>query len=321
MTSPGNRRYRRLPGRAFSPISRDSLWLAEDHILSVQSNRFSETYRRYYFRDIQAIVIQRTAPISPLTYVAGVVAAAFLVPGVLFEFQRTFLWILGGVFLAMALALIGLGPTCSCYIQTAVSRDRLSSLRWIRTAERALGVLQPYVEQVQGPVTEDLVALPSGPPPLPAQAVQPPPLPGKKEPETGWGYEFLFSVFLLDSLHSYLGLTQMGLAMDIAAWAILITEIACILWLMVRQRRFEVAVAVRVVVILALIATAGFTYAVNILSTVSKQLRVGATEYVGFVPLHITAVAVYGVLGLAGLALIARHRRALPRTPPTAPSQ
>jgi len=321
MTPPAVRRYSRLPGRAFSPISRDSLWLAEDHILSVQSNRFSETYRRYYFRDIQAIAIQRTAPVTPLTYVAGAVAAVFLAPGVFFEFQRTFLWISGGLFLALTLALIVLGPTCACFIQTAVSRDRLGSLRWIRTAERALGVLQPHIDQVQGQVTEDLVALPAGPPPLPADAVQPPPLPAKKEPETGWGYEFLFTVFLLDSLHSYLGLTQKGLSMDIAAWAILITEIACILWLMVRQRRFEVPVGVRVVVILGLIATAGFTYAVNILSTVSKQLRSGATGYLGFVPLHITAVAVYGVLGLAGLALIVRHRQALPRTTPAAPSQ
>jgi len=321
MTPPAVRRYRRLPGRAFSPISRDSLWLAEDHLLSVQSNRFSETYRRYYFRDIQAIAIQRTAPITPLTYVAGAVAAAFLAPGVLFEFQRTFLWIAGGLFLALTLALIALGPTCSCYIQTAVSRDRLGSLRFIRTAERALGVLQPHIDQVQGQVTEDMVAVPSGPPPLPARPLQPPALPGRKVPETGWGYEFLFTVFLLDSLHSYLGLTQRGLAMDIAAWAILITEIACILWLMVRQRRFEVPVAVQVVVILALIATAGFTYAVNILSAVSKQLRTGATGYLGFVPLHITAVAVYGVLGLAGLILITRHRQALSHIPPAAPSQ
>lgn len=321
MTLPSDRRYRRLPGRAFSPISRDSLWLAEDHLLSVQSNRFSETYRRYYFRDIQAFAIQRTAPLTPLTYLSGAVAAALLAPGVLFDFQKTFLWISGGFFLALTLALISLGPTCTCYVQTAVSRDRLGSLRWVRTAERALGVLQPFIEQVQGPVTEDLMALTSGPPPLPAQAVLPPPLPGNKKPETGWGYEFLFSVFLLDSLHSYLGLTQKGLAMDIAAWAILITEIVCILWLMVRQRRFEVPAAIKVIVIVALILTAGFTYAVNILSTISRQLRAETPGYLGYVPLHVTAVALYAVLGLAGLALIARHRQGLPRTPPSAASQ
>ena len=182
-------------------------------------------------------------------------------------------------------------------------------------------ILHPCVEQVQGPVAEELAALPSGPPPIPQQTVQPPPLPGRKEPETGWGYEFLFIVFLLDSLHSYLGLTQKGIAMEIAAWTILIIEIVCILWLMIRQRRFEVSVAIRVIVILALIATAGFTYAVNILTTVSKQLRAGTAGYLGYVPLHITAVAVYGVLGVAGLALITRHRQFSRRSPPVASSQ
>lgn len=315
------RRYRRLPGRAFSLVSRDSLWLADDHLLSVQSNRFSETYHRYYFPDIQAFTIERGAPISPLTYAAGAVAAAFLAPGLLFEFQRTFLWISGGLFLAITLALIGLGPTCSCYIQTAVSRDRLGSLRWIRTAERALGVLHPCVDQVQGPLTGELAALTPEPPPIPAQPVQPPPLPGRKEPETGFGYEFLFTVLLLDSLHSYLGLSHKGTAMDIAGWTILMTEIVCILWLMIRQRRFEVPVVVRVLVILALIATASFTYAVNILTTISKQLRVGSAAYIGYVPLHLTAAAVYSVLGLAGLALITRHRQFARRPPPVASSQ
>ena len=103
MTSQSEHRYRRLPGRAFSLVSRDSLWLAEDHLLSVQSNRFSEDYRRYYFRDIQAFAIQRTAPISPWTYAAGAVASAFLAPGLLFDFQRTLLWISGGAFFGVNL--------------------------------------------------------------------------------------------------------------------------------------------------------------------------------------------------------------------------
>ncbi|HLN02212.1 MAG TPA: hypothetical protein VK335_23185 [Bryobacteraceae bacterium] len=315
------RRYRRLPGRPFSAISRDSLWLAEDHLLSVQSNRFSETYRRYYFRDIQAFTIQRKAPISPWTYAAGAVAAAFLAPGLLFEFQRTFLWISGGLFLAITLALIGLGPTCVCYIQTAVSRDRLGSLRWIRTAEKALSILQPGIEQVQGAMTPELAALPSEPPPIPAPAIQPPPLPGAKPPETGWGYEFLFVILLLDSLQSYLSLSHRGTPVDVAGWTILITEVICIVWLMIRQRRFEVPGAIRVIVILALVVTAGFTYAVYMLRTIAAQLKPGTATYPGYVPLHMTAIAVYGVLGVAGLGLITRHRQFLRRSPPVASPQ
>jgi len=316
-----DRRYRRLPGRPFSPIRRDSLWLAEDHLLSVQSNRFSETYRRYYFRDIQAVTILRTAPISPWTYAAGAMAAAFLAPGVLFEYQRTLLWVSGGLFLAITLALIGLGPTCACYIQTAVSRDRLGSLRWIGTAESALSILQPGIEQVQGVMTAERAAPQSEPPPIPAPAMQPPPLPVGKQPETGWGYEFLFVVLLLDSLQSYLSLSHKGTALDVAGWTILITEVLCIAWLIIRQRRFEVPGAIRVMVILALVVTAGFTYAAYMLSSVASQLKLGTATYPGYVPLHIAAVAVDGLLGLAGLGFISRHRQVSRRPPPVGSSQ
>ncbi len=314
------RRYRRLPGRPFTAFRRDSLWLAEDHLLSVQSNRFAEDYRRYYFRDVQAITIHRTAPVSPWVYLTGAVAALLLAPGLFFEFQNAFLWFSGGMVLALTLALIGLGPTCACYIQTAVSRDRLGSLRWVRAAEKALRILQPRIEEVQGPLTLDMLSLPSEPPPLSAPTL-PPPLPAHKLPETGWGYEFLFAVLLLDSLHAYLGLSHRGTAMEVAAWAILITEIVSIVWLLVRQRRFEVPLSIRVLVIIALVATAGFTYAANVVSIVGRQLRPGTTTYPGYVPIHVTDLTIYAVLGAAGLVLITRHRRTLHRPPPLAAPQ
>jgi hypothetical protein len=48
--------YSRLPGRSGFFVSH-SLWLSSDHVLSVRRNPFSEAYRRYYFNDIQAIVL------------------------------------------------------------------------------------------------------------------------------------------------------------------------------------------------------------------------------------------------------------------------
>jgi hypothetical protein len=320
MTWQTERRYRRLPGRPFTAFRRDSLWLAEDHLLSVQSSRFAEDYRRYYFRDVQAITIHRTAAVSPWTYLTGAVAAVLLAPGLFFEFQNAFLWFSGGLFLALTLSLIGLGPTCACYIQTAVSRDRLGSLRWIRAAENTLRILQPRIEEVQGPLTPEMLSLPSEPP-LSGPFIQPPPLPTLKLPETGWGYEFLFAVLLVDSLHAYLGLSHRGTAMDVAAFAILITEIVSIVWLLIRQRRFEVPGSIRALVILALVATAGFTYAANVFSTVGRQLKPGSATYPGYVPLHVTDVAIYAVLGAAGLVLITRHRRSLRRPPPLAAPQ
>ncbi len=313
------RRYRRLPGRPFTAFRRDSLWLAEDHLLSVQCNRFAEDYRRYYFRDVQALTIHRTAPVSPWVYLTGALAAVLLAPGLFFELQNAFLWSSGGLFLALTLALIGLGPTCTCYIQTAVSRERLGSLRWMRVAEKVLRILQPRIDEVQGPLNLEMLSLPFEPP-LSDPAI-PPPLPTHKLPETGWGYEFLFAVLLLDSLHAYLGLSHRGTAMEVATWAILITEIVSIVWLLVRQRRFEVPLSIRVLVIVALVATAGFSYAANIVSAIGRQLRPGNTVYPGYVPLHLIDMAIYAVLGAAGFVLITRHRRTLRRPPPLAAPQ
>ena len=58
--------YLALPGRGiYSHISIVSttvcrLYLADDHLLQVAQDRLTETYLRFYFRDIQAFLIRRT---------------------------------------------------------------------------------------------------------------------------------------------------------------------------------------------------------------------------------------------------------------------
>jgi len=49
--------YRKLPGARRTPLRKATLWIAGDHILSIDSHRFSEEYKRYYFKDIQAIIV------------------------------------------------------------------------------------------------------------------------------------------------------------------------------------------------------------------------------------------------------------------------
>src|SRR5262249_39467939 len=53
-------RYKKLPGHRRGFIRGASLWLGPDHVLAVNSLRFREEYKRYYFRDIQALVVARS---------------------------------------------------------------------------------------------------------------------------------------------------------------------------------------------------------------------------------------------------------------------
>src|SRR5947208_5263032 len=73
---------------SFAVISaaRSSLWLGADHLLCVDSTGYTETYKRFYFRDIQAITICRTARRKVWNWslgVPGVICLAFLIANLL----------------------------------------------------------------------------------------------------------------------------------------------------------------------------------------------------------------------------------------------
>ena len=55
-----------------------------------------------------------------------------------------------GLILAIAYLIFSVpGPFCSCHLITAVSQDRLPSLKRLRNAEKTLRILQPLIEEAQ----------------------------------------------------------------------------------------------------------------------------------------------------------------------------
>src|SRR6516162_3063872 len=56
-------------------ITRSSLWLGDDHLLLVECTGYSETYKRFFFRDIQAITISKTKVRVVWNWVWGVLVA------------------------------------------------------------------------------------------------------------------------------------------------------------------------------------------------------------------------------------------------------
>src|SRR6185503_15449364 len=52
--------YRRLPGRGMAVLQHARVYQGPDHLLQVVSTGYSEIYKRFYFRDIQAISIHKT---------------------------------------------------------------------------------------------------------------------------------------------------------------------------------------------------------------------------------------------------------------------
>ena len=148
-----------------------SLMLGDDHLLQVESDRgFSEQYRRFYFRDIQAIILRKNSRFLVGNIILGAslglllaIAAAFLPSSFangasswnrLLNEPAEFIGVmLLGSFavLIVILWLVHLlrGGTCICHIQTAVQTEELPSLYRIARARRVLEQLRPLILQAQ----------------------------------------------------------------------------------------------------------------------------------------------------------------------------
>ena len=195
--------YRRLTrSRARSlfgvvSTSRSSLWVGPDHLLSIDTTGYTERYKRFHFRDIQAIIIRRTESWKVAGLVFGLIA---LLLGMiaLATGEPVVGWIFGplaGLF-ALAFALnLAAGPSCAAFLRTAVQTEQLVSLKRLRRARRALERLRPAIAAAQGQMTPEEIrdrwraanAIPAGSATSadgsPATADQPAPAPSEPPPE------------------------------------------------------------------------------------------------------------------------------------------
>jgi hypothetical protein len=175
--------YRRLPGRKSGLLRRDTLWLGPDHLLFVRSSRFTEDYRRFYLAEIQAIVLQQRP--AGQRKVVDWVAIAFSVLAVAALFATShpvwgsLLAIVAAVYAWLALR----REDCKAWVQTAVGTAELPSLCRIKSATRALAIIDERIRAAQSAMpAEELSRALETPPPLPftpaaAQPPLPPPLP------------------------------------------------------------------------------------------------------------------------------------------------
>jgi hypothetical protein len=153
-------KYRRLPGIKRNFFSWRSLWMGDDHLLAVNSKGYAEDYTRYYFKDIKAVVVRRTARGRIWN---GILAAALGL--CLFAFVMYGFYPSGALAVAVVLATpllvvglfvnIVLGPTCCCHIQVPLGIHELPSLRRIRTVRKVLDRIRPFVVERQGTIVPE----------------------------------------------------------------------------------------------------------------------------------------------------------------------
>lgn len=146
--------YRKLPGRGAGIVSVATVWEGDTHLLLVTAWPSGESYRRFFYADIQAIITRRTAG----RLVINLIAAVFLIPFALAMLGdaevglKVFFGIVAGICFIAILVNSLLGPTCTLQIQTAIQTEKLPNVRRKRAADKLLARLLPLVNAAQAPV-------------------------------------------------------------------------------------------------------------------------------------------------------------------------
>jgi hypothetical protein len=306
-------RYRKLPGHRRGLFRGASVWLGPDHLLLVRSMRFREEYKRYQFRDIQAIVVAQTKRFHISTRAIGIAILWFILS--LFLWTRAnwgpVLMIAVAVLLFAAWVIVSGFFSCQARIHTAVSRDDLPSLYRKWTARRFLREVEPRITAVQGTVqdwAEEIEHRDIGPEPFrpPPHGVAPPPMPPARARTLT--SDFLIACLLADALWNALPLrVPPWLRTAGQAMALLLTLIAILV--VVQRYRGIISSAMQKLAVAVLIAV-GLMYYVRpivagmIVGAVAGRAQPGTMQLLMSTPWMRTVEAIVtGLLGLTGLAI------------------
>ncbi|MBF0530346.1 MAG: hypothetical protein HQK55_13955 [Deltaproteobacteria bacterium] len=209
--------YRRVPGIRRISFGYETLHLGPDHLLSVRGRGWAEGYKRFYYRDIQAIITRKTSIGMAQNIACGLLAALFMIPGIFGDDVEFWVWLIpAGIFLLLLFINWWRGPTCICHIQTAVQTDKLPSLHRLKTAAKAIEVIRSYIVTTQGPLTQeqlDSLVREAGPRKTKGATGQ---FGDKSVSRGNMLHLFLFILLLIDAMFWFLGLmkiNQAGLTM------------------------------------------------------------------------------------------------------------
>ncbi len=136
-----------------------TLWLGKDHLLSIDSMRYVEEYKRFYFRDIQAVTIRTTRRRAVWNFVLALALLVWLagLANLFLDLDQAGRLVMGFAFAILAVPLLMnnvLGPTCTVYVRTAVQTEELPSLGRVRRARKVLSRIRPLIAAAQGQLTQ-----------------------------------------------------------------------------------------------------------------------------------------------------------------------
>ena len=324
-------RYRKLPGHRRGFLFGSSVWLGSDHLLLVKSARFREEYKRFYFRDVQAIVVAKARRFHISTRAAAIAALWLFALAPIHGLERNlqaWFWAAGSAALVVAWVFFSAARGCRCRIYTAVSSEELPSLYCIDTARRFLEKVEPYLAQAQGviegnwaeavedkqigPLPEGRVglALPGAAAPL---APLPPPAKTTRTPAA-----FLFVASLC--LGGLADLLTVGVSANVGRWVLLgflLLQIAAAVAVLVESYLGKLLPSMRNLAIVTLASIGIWYYAVQMGAAMAISYQNARSKNPGLAPAQMQPLGLLNypmargfaggmglLLGLAGAGLL-----------------
>jgi hypothetical protein len=322
--------YRKAGPTRRGHLRRASLWLGDDHVLLVTGTRFVEKYRRFYYRDIQAITIRRARRFIFPVYSSLALAVIGIVLIVGLAGHSLGLQAGGWAGLA-AIALeryiAAMFRSCYTHLYTSVSAEDLPSLNKFRSAAKAVALLEQRIQQAQGAMPDgwqtasEFEAVRINP--LAAEVVMPlETVPTVQTAQARWA-GFAFIGLLLYAPLNYLYLLQpetrwMGGAIKLLL--LLVVGLCLYGYLQLHRQRSSVT---GYLLLGAIVFTGFMSYAEILVSSFAAVQNANAV-LIG-IPIHrpgmayVAAVSIGGSVLLGVLGLLAWVRRQAPGTGPSNP--
>jgi len=258
--------YRKLPGRRRGFIFSSSLWTGADHLLLVKSTRFQEQYKRFYFRDIQAVVVTkvpRWVISTPMVAVALMLLISVSIVRVRVPALTDWLWLLLAV-LTAGWIYISAAQSCTCRLYTAVSREDLPSLYRMWTAHKALAELEQRIAQIQGVFTQDWAEAADlrtlGPVDAASHPAAAGPKPAVARSRT-WVTDIFLASLFADAVITMFEMRAPSSWLANVSMALTVVQIATAIWIFVQCHRGILRIGMQRLAIAALLFIGGITYA------------------------------------------------------------
>jgi hypothetical protein len=331
--------YRKLPGVRRGFFRSASVWLGTDYLLLVRSLRFREEYKRYQFRDIQAIVLAK-APrfhISTRAFWIGVLWVAMYLAARIATARNLFsnrvseqfsipiaarpvvpdwptvLWMVAALLVAAWLIVSSSLCSCRCRIYTAVSRDELPSLYRIWTARKFLRQVEPLIEQAQGPIQGEWVKEVENRYIGPAEAVDSEAMAARdavRKRTRSLASDVLIASLFADALLNALNMHSTASWVGVANAAVTLVELAAAIAVMVGHHRGALRAGMQRLAIATVAAMGIFFYARPIVVGFMASARAAAAKQPVAAALPVDPqmravdALITAFLGLAGLVIM-----------------